>query len=67
MLALLNEVSARRELPDPANPGKVINSYHPTENLRLGADYRPWSPETHFHFPDDEGRLDRSLRPPKGG
>ena len=43
------------------NPGKVINSYHPTENLRLGAEYRPWSPETHFHFPDDEGRLDRAV------
>ena len=43
------------------NPGKVINSYHPTENLRLGADSRPWTPETHFHFPDDEGRLDRAV------
>jgi Fe-S oxidoreductase len=25
--------------------------------LRLGADYRPLKPETHFQFPDDEGSL----------
>jgi FAD/FMN-containing dehydrogenase/Fe-S oxidoreductase len=42
------------------NPGKVVMPYHPTENLRLGAEFRPWSPETHFHFPDDEGRIDRA-------
>jgi FAD/FMN-containing dehydrogenase/Fe-S oxidoreductase len=43
------------------NPGKVITPYHPTENLRLGADYHPWTPETHFRFPDDNGRLDRAV------
>ncbi len=43
------------------NPGKVVQPYHPTENLRLGADYRPWSPKTHFQFPDDEGRFDRAV------
>src|SRR6059058_5064425 len=42
------------------NPGKVVRPYHPTENLRLGADFRPWSPETHFNFPEDEGRMDRA-------
>jgi FAD/FMN-containing dehydrogenase/Fe-S oxidoreductase len=43
------------------NPGKVVTPYHPTENLRLGEDYHPWSPETHFHFPDDQGRMDRAV------
>ena len=43
------------------NPGKVVTPYHPTENLRLGGDFRPWSPETHFRFPDDEGRIDRAV------
>ncbi len=43
------------------NPGKVITPYHPTENLRLGADFRPWSPPTHFQFPEDEGRMDRAV------
>lgn len=37
------------------NPGKVVNAYRVDENLRLGEHYRPWSPETHFAFPDDEG------------
>jgi FAD/FMN-containing dehydrogenase/Fe-S oxidoreductase len=43
------------------NPGKVVTPYHPTENLRLGADFRPWSPNTHFQFPDDEGRIERAV------
>jgi len=37
------------------NPHKVVNPYLPTENLRLGADYKPLEPETHFKFPEDEG------------
>ena len=27
------------------------------ENLRLGADYKPWQPETHFKFPHDDGSM----------
>src|SRR6266540_3460305 len=37
------------------NPGKVVTPYHPVENLRLGAEFRPWSPKTHFKFPQDGG------------
>ena len=37
------------------NPGKLIDAFPPTENLRLGADYRPEDPPTHFRFPDDNG------------
>jgi len=43
------------------NPGKLVTPYHPTENLRLGADFHPWSPSTHFKFPEDEGRIDRAV------
>jgi FAD/FMN-containing dehydrogenase len=39
------------------NPGKLIDSYRLDENLRLGASYDPWEPETHFKFPDDHGSL----------
>jgi FAD/FMN-containing dehydrogenase/Fe-S oxidoreductase len=39
------------------NPGKLIEPYRLDENLRLGADYDPWLPETHFKFPDDQGSL----------
>jgi FAD/FMN-containing dehydrogenase/Fe-S oxidoreductase len=60
-------VGAFRELKslwDPdwkMNPGKVVEPYRITENLRLGAGYAPWSPATHFQYPDDEGRLDRAV------
>jgi Fe-S oxidoreductase len=37
------------------NPNKVVNAYLPTENLRLGADYKPRDPKTYFQFPDDGG------------
>ena len=37
------------------NPNKVVNAYLPTENLRLGADYKPNDPKTYFQFPDDDG------------
>jgi len=45
------------------NPHKVVNAYLPTENLRLGADYKPLQPETHFKFPEDDGSFAKaSLR-----
>jgi FAD/FMN-containing dehydrogenase/Fe-S oxidoreductase len=39
------------------NPGKVIEPYKLDENLRLGAHYAPWEPETRFQFPADHGSL----------
>jgi FAD/FMN-containing dehydrogenase/Fe-S oxidoreductase len=39
------------------NPGKVVEPYKLDENLRLGADYKPWKPPTHFQFPEDQGSL----------
>jgi FAD/FMN-containing dehydrogenase/Fe-S oxidoreductase len=39
------------------NPGKLIEPYRLDENLRLGAGYNPWQPETRFKFPDDHGSL----------
>jgi FAD/FMN-containing dehydrogenase/Fe-S oxidoreductase len=39
------------------NPGKVVDPNRMDENLRLGAEYRPWDPETHFKFPQDNGSL----------
>ncbi len=37
------------------NPGKVIDAYSRTENLRLGLNYNPPSFKTNFQFPEDEG------------
>jgi len=42
------------------NPHKVVDAYSLAENLRLGADYRPLKPDTHFKFPGDEGLLSRA-------
>ncbi|HZZ17189.1 MAG TPA: FAD-binding and (Fe-S)-binding domain-containing protein, partial [Candidatus Sulfotelmatobacter sp.] len=39
------------------NPGKLIEPYKLDENLRLGADYAPWQPETNFKFVADHGSL----------
>jgi FAD/FMN-containing dehydrogenase/Fe-S oxidoreductase len=39
------------------NPGKLIEPYKLDENLRLGANYSPWEPQTHFQFPQDHGSL----------
>src|SRR5437764_1837532 len=45
------------------NPHKVVDAYLPTQNLRLGADYRPLEPRTHFKFVDDGGSFAKaSLR-----
>jgi FAD/FMN-containing dehydrogenase/Fe-S oxidoreductase len=37
------------------NPGKIVDPYRIDQNLRLGAEYHPWDPETHFQFPNDNG------------
>ena len=39
------------------NPGKLIEPNKLDEDLRLGANYTPWEPETHFQFPEDHGSL----------
>ena len=39
------------------NPGKLVEPYKLDEHLRLGAEYRPWEPQTHFQFPEDHGSL----------
>ena len=39
------------------NPGKLIDANEPHEDLRLGADYKPWTPALHFALPEDGGSL----------
>ena len=55
---LLQAFREYKSLWDPEwkmNPGKVVDPYRVDENLRLGADYHPWEPETYFKFPEDHG------------
>ena len=57
---LLEAFREFKNIWDPAwkmNPGKVVEPYKLDENLRLGADYKPWQPETYFKFPNDHGSL----------
>ncbi|MDX1658433.1 MAG: FAD-linked oxidase C-terminal domain-containing protein [Nitriliruptorales bacterium] len=42
------------------NPGKVIDARPLDADLRLGADYRPWNPETVFAFPEDDHSFHRA-------
>jgi len=37
------------------NPGKIVDPYPITSNLRLGTDYRPPPVTTHFAYPEDGG------------
>src|ERR1700758_33357 len=39
------------------NPGKLIEPNKLDANLRLGPNYAPWEPKTHFQFPLDNGSL----------
>ncbi len=39
------------------NPGKVVDPNRLDENLRLGTDYHPQEPDTHFAYPEDNGRF----------
>jgi Fe-S oxidoreductase len=49
---------------DPANgmnPHKIVDPYPIAENLRLGADYKPLRPETHFKYPEDDGSFSKAM------
>jgi len=55
LIKAFGEFKAAWDPDNKLNPHKVVNAYLPTENLRLGADYKPREPETHFKFPADDG------------
>ena len=47
-----------KRLWDPENglnPGNLVDPRQPHEDLRLGADYKPWQPKTHFAFAENNG------------
>jgi FAD/FMN-containing dehydrogenase/Fe-S oxidoreductase len=61
---LMQAFRAFKSVWDPdhkMNPRKgAVDPYPPAENLRLGADYRPSEPATHFAFAEDGGSLARA-------
>lgn len=42
------------------NPGKLIDAYPVDANLRIGTDYNPPNPKTHFTYPQDHGTFARA-------
>ncbi|WP_263366643.1 FAD-binding and (Fe-S)-binding domain-containing protein [Edaphobacter bradus] len=55
---LMEAFRAFKRIWDPTgrmNPNKLIDAHEPHEDLRLGADYKPWQPKTHFAFAEDSG------------
>jgi FAD/FMN-containing dehydrogenase/Fe-S oxidoreductase len=43
------------------NPGKVVDPYLPTENLRIGETYNPAQSPTYFQYPKDSGVFSRAM------
>jgi FAD/FMN-containing dehydrogenase/Fe-S oxidoreductase len=43
------------------NPGKIVDPYRITDNLRLGPDYNPPQPKTHFKYPADRSTFSRAV------
>ncbi len=54
---LVNAFREFKAIWDPEgkmNPGKAVDAYRITENLRLGTQYNPPQPRTHFHYEADQ-------------
>ncbi len=60
LMAAFREFKAIWDPDNKLNPHKLVDAHLPTENLRLGADYSPRRPRTHFAFPDDHGSIERA-------
>jgi FAD/FMN-containing dehydrogenase/Fe-S oxidoreductase len=61
LITAFREFKALWDPEGKMNPGKVVTPYNPGENLRLGAEYQPWTPETHFAFAEDEGHMSHAV------
>jgi Fe-S oxidoreductase/FAD/FMN-containing dehydrogenase len=55
---LMEAFRSFKRIWDPANrmnPNKLIDAHEPHQDLRLGADYKPWQPKTHFAYAENNG------------
>ncbi|GGG63053.1 FAD-binding and (Fe-S)-binding domain-containing protein [Edaphobacter dinghuensis] len=55
---LLQAFREFKQIWDPdnrLNPSNLIDPHQPHEDLRLGADYKPWQPKTHFAYAENDG------------
>ena len=57
LMSAFGEFKAIWDPGNNLNPHNIVDAQPATEHLRLGADYAPSTPATHFKFPDDGGSL----------
>jgi FAD/FMN-containing dehydrogenase/Fe-S oxidoreductase len=60
LLAAFREFKAIFDPADRMNPGKVVSARPIEADLRLGADYAPAEPATHFRYSEDGGSFARA-------
>ncbi|WP_110943726.1 FAD-binding and (Fe-S)-binding domain-containing protein [Streptomyces niger] len=61
LVTAFGELKALFDPDDRMNPGKIVAPYRVDENLRLGADWRPESHDTHFGYPEDDHSFTRAV------
>src|SRR5919202_808877 len=61
LLRAFREFKAIWDPDGKMNPGKVVDPYRITDNLKLGPDYNPPSPKTHFGYPADRSTFSRAV------
>jgi FAD/FMN-containing dehydrogenase/Fe-S oxidoreductase len=62
LIAAFREFKAIWDPTGRMNPGKVVDPYPITSNLRVGPAYQPREVEHYFAFRDDEGSFTRATR-----
>ncbi|MEU1150681.1 FAD-binding and (Fe-S)-binding domain-containing protein [Streptomyces sp. NPDC005863] len=62
VIEAFGRVKALFDPDDRMNPGKVVAPHRVDENLRLGVDWRPATPATHFGYPDDDHSFARAVQ-----
>ncbi len=62
LLQAFREFKAIWDPDNLMNPGKVVDPYPITSNLRVGPRHQPPEPTTHFAWPEDGGSFVRAMR-----
>ncbi|MEU7428751.1 FAD-linked oxidase C-terminal domain-containing protein [Streptomyces sp. NPDC040750] len=61
LVTAFGEVKALFDPDNRMNPGKIVHPHPVDGQLRLGADWRPATPDTHFGYPEDEHSFTRAV------
>ncbi|MFF8594783.1 FAD-binding and (Fe-S)-binding domain-containing protein [Streptomyces sp. NPDC015220] len=61
LVTAFGEMKALFDPDNRMNPGKVVDPNPVDGQLRLGADWRPATPETHFGYPEDDHSFTRAV------